>query len=109
MFWSTIAIGIQRQQKPSELSTPLVKDVIYSEDLQRHLAVLDEAMKGTVTTYLGGLPDVPFNATPVNAFYNGCMEVNINGVQLDLDEAVSKHNDIRAHSCPSVWNDKTNS
>uniref|UniRef100_A0A5F9D237 Vitamin K-dependent protein S n=2 Tax=Oryctolagus cuniculus TaxID=9986 RepID=A0A5F9D237_RABIT len=92
-----------------ELSTPLVKDVIYSEDLQRHLAVLDEAMKGTVTTYLGGLPDVPFNATPVNAFYNGCMEVNINGVQLDLDEAVSKHNDIRAHSCPSVWNDKTNS
>lgn len=47
--------------------------------------------------------DVPFSATPVNAFYNGCMEVSINSVQLDLDEAISKHNDIRAHSCPSIW------
>jgi protein S len=52
--------------------------------------------------------DVPFNATPVTAFYNGCMEVNINGVQLDLDEAISKHNDIRSHSCPSVWKDPKN-
>ncbi|KAM6161661.1 vitamin K-dependent protein S [Erethizon dorsatum] len=87
-----------------ELWTPLKEDVIYSEDLQRQLAILDEAMKGTVATYLGGVPDIPFSATPVNAFYDGCMEVNVNGVQLDLDEAVSKHNDIRAHSCPSVWN-----
>lgn len=85
-----------------ELWTPVRKDVIYSKDLQRQLDVLDKAMKGTVATYLGGVPDVSFSATPVNAFYNGCMEVNINGVQLDLDEAISKHNDIRAHSCPSV-------
>ncbi|XP_059955791.1 vitamin K-dependent protein S [Mesoplodon densirostris] len=79
------------------------KDSFHSEDFQRQFAILDKAMKETVATYLGGLPDVPFSATPVNAFYNGCMEVNINGVQLDLDEAISKHNDIRAHSCPSVW------
>ncbi|VCW66608.1 unnamed protein product [Gulo gulo] len=92
-----------------ELFTPLKKDTISSENLQRQLAILDEAMKGTVTTYLGGLPDIPFSATPVNAFYNGCMEVNINGVQLDLDEAVSKHNDIRAHSCPTVSNNTKNS
>lgn len=49
---------------------------------------------------------VPFSATPVTAFFNGCMEVNVNGVQLDLDEAVSKHNDIRAHTCPSVLENK---
>ncbi|XP_066203255.1 vitamin K-dependent protein S [Saccopteryx leptura] len=92
-------------RKKLELWTPLKYDVIYSEDLQRQFDILDKAMKGTVTTYLGGLPVVPFNATPVNAFYNGCMEVNINGVELDLDEAISKHNDIRAHSCPSVLED----
>ncbi|CAK7311793.1 Vitamin K-dependent protein S [Vulpes lagopus] len=92
-----------------ELSTPLKKDTISSEDLPQQFASLDKAMKGTVTTYLGGLPDIPFGATPVNVFYNGCMEVNINGVQLDLDEAISKHNDIRAHSCPSVLKSTKNS
>ncbi|XP_032262240.1 vitamin K-dependent protein S [Phoca vitulina] len=92
-----------------ELFTPLKEDIVSSENLQGQLAILDKAMKGTVTTYLGGLPDIPFSATPVNAFYNGCMEVNINGVQLDLDEAVSKHNDIRAHSCPSVSKSTENS
>ncbi|XP_020039282.2 vitamin K-dependent protein S [Castor canadensis] len=91
-----------------ELHPPLKEGIIYSEDLEQQLAILDKAMKGTVATYLGGLPDVPFNATPVTAFYNGCMEVNINGVQLDLDEAISKHNDIRSHSCPSVWKDPKN-
>ncbi|KAM9635607.1 vitamin K-dependent protein S [Trichechus inunguis] len=85
-----------------ELWNPFEKDTFCSGDLQSQLAILDKAMKGTVFTYLGGIPDVPFGATPVNAFYNGCMEVNINGVQLDLDEAIFKQNDIRAHSCPSV-------
>uniref|UniRef100_A0ABI7XLY0 Vitamin K-dependent protein S n=1 Tax=Felis catus TaxID=9685 RepID=A0ABI7XLY0_FELCA len=92
-----------------ELLTPLKKDIIYSEDLQSQLAILDIAMKERVSTYLGGLPDIPFSATPVNAFYNGCMEMSINGVQLDLDEAISKHNDIRAHSCPSVLKKTKNS
>ncbi|XP_006139931.1 vitamin K-dependent protein S [Tupaia chinensis] len=92
-----------------ELWTPFKGNIIYSEDLSTQLAILDKAMKGTVTTYLGGTPDVPFNATPINAFYSGCMEMNINGVQLDLDEAISKHNDIRSHSCPSVWEAPTSS
>lgn len=91
-----------------EFWTPLQKDIIYSEDLQKQLAILDSAMEGNVTTYLGGIPDVPFSVTPVNAFYNGCMEMNINGIQVDLDEAVAKHNDIRAHSCPSVWKNTQN-
>ncbi|XP_054441219.1 vitamin K-dependent protein S [Pteronotus mesoamericanus] len=93
-------------RKSLQLSTPLKDDVIYSEDLQRQFGILDKAMKGTVATYLGGLPVVPFNVTPVDAFYNGCMEVNVNDVQLDLDEAIFKHNDIRAHSCPSVLENK---
>ncbi|XP_012585039.1 PREDICTED: vitamin K-dependent protein S isoform X2 [Condylura cristata] len=91
-----------------ELWTPFEKNISYSEDLQKQLAILDRAMKETVATYLGGIPDVPFNATPVNAFYNGCMEVNVNGIHLDLDEAVAKYNDIRAHSCPSIWKNTQN-
>ncbi|XP_021094475.1 vitamin K-dependent protein S [Heterocephalus glaber] len=104
---SQLVVGVNRNKL--DLWTPLKKDTTYSEDLQRQLAILDEAMKGTVATYLGGIPDIPFSVTPVNAFYKGCMEVNVNGVQLDLDEAISKHNDIRAHSCPSVWNNTESS
>ncbi|XP_047650287.1 vitamin K-dependent protein S [Phacochoerus africanus] len=91
-----------------ELLTQFEKRRISSEDYQGQFAILDKAMEGTVATYLGGLPDVPFSATPVNAFYNGCMDVIINGVPLDLDEAIAKHNDIRAHSCPSVWKNTRN-
>ncbi|KAF6121258.1 protein S [Phyllostomus discolor] len=94
-------------RKGLELSTPLEGGTISSEDLQRQFDTLDKAMKGTVATYLGGLPVVPLDVTPVDAFYNGCMEVNVNGVQLDLDEATFKHNDIRAHSCPSALENKS--
>ncbi|KAJ7422758.1 hypothetical protein WISP_36714 [Willisornis vidua] len=66
------------------------------------LSILNQAMMANVVTYLGGLPDVPLGATPVTAFYNGCMEVKVNHRQLDLDEAISKHNDIRSHSCPLI-------
>ncbi|XP_037008251.2 vitamin K-dependent protein S [Artibeus jamaicensis] len=89
-----------------ELSTPLKDDIISSEDFQRQFDTLEKAVKGTVATYLGGLPVIPLNATPVDAFYNGCMEVNVNSLQLDLDEATFKHNDIRAHSCPSALENK---
>ncbi|XP_040322925.1 vitamin K-dependent protein S-like [Herpailurus yagouaroundi] len=41
-----------------ELLTPLKKDIIYSEDLQSQLAILDIAMKERVSTYLGGLPGI---------------------------------------------------
>lgn len=40
-----------------ELLTPFEKHTVYS-DLQRQLAILDKAMKGTVTTYLAGLPGI---------------------------------------------------
>lgn len=45
-------------RKYLELSTPLKKDSIYSEDHQRQFAILDKAMEGTVVTYLGGLPGI---------------------------------------------------
>lgn len=44
--------------------------------------------------------DVP--SVSVSAFYRDCVEVNIIRVQLNLDESSSKHNNIGAHSCPSV-------
>ena len=43
-----------------ELLTQLTKDSFHSEDFQRQFAMLDEAMKGTVATYLGGLPGIFF-------------------------------------------------
>ncbi|XP_004446700.1 vitamin K-dependent protein S [Dasypus novemcinctus] len=92
-----------------QLLTPSKKGIIYSEELERQLVILDKAMNGKLVTYLGGIPDVPLNALPVNAFYNGCMEVNINGKQLDLDEAIFKHIGIRPHSCPSVLENTNNS
>ncbi|CAB1327438.1 unnamed protein product, partial [Coregonus sp. 'balchen'] len=49
------------------------------------------------STFIGGLPDVPLVSTPVSSFYRGCMEVTVNGLALDLDEAFHKHNDIRSH------------
>lgn len=48
------------------------------------------------------LDDVPLPANPVTAFYHGCMEITVNGQQLDFDEALNKHNSIKSHSCPPV-------
>ncbi|XP_053242324.1 vitamin K-dependent protein S isoform X2 [Podarcis raffonei] len=73
--------------------------------LEQELSALDQAMNGSIDTYLGGIPDVPLEATPVTVFYNGCMEVKINDKQLDLDEAISKKNDIRSHSCPLLMDE----
>ncbi|XP_028937972.1 vitamin K-dependent protein S [Ornithorhynchus anatinus] len=85
-----------------ELKSSFPTQTIYSEKLQEQLGVLNKAMQGPISTYLGGIPDVPVTATPVSAFYNGCMEVKVNGRELDLDEAIFKQNDIRSHSCPTV-------
>ncbi|XP_033002629.1 vitamin K-dependent protein S [Lacerta agilis] len=73
--------------------------------LEQELSALDQAMNKSIDTYLGGIPDVPLEATPVTVFYNGCMEVKINDRQLDLDEAISKKNDIRSHSCPLLMDE----
>nr|XP_061830711.1 vitamin K-dependent protein S-like [Nerophis lumbriciformis] len=67
------------------------------EALQR----LHSSMRSPVRTYIGGIPDdVPLSATPVTAFYHGCMSISVNGQMLDFDEALSKHNSIKSHSCP---------
>ncbi|XP_052370727.1 vitamin K-dependent protein S, partial [Oncorhynchus keta] len=60
-------------------------------------------MTHSVRTCIGGLPDeVPVSATPVTAYYHGCMDINVNARLLDFDEADTKHNSIKSHSCPPV-------
>ncbi|XP_067116322.1 vitamin K-dependent protein S [Osmerus mordax] len=83
--------------KPSTLSYS-------SPDILRGaLMQLNVTMQEPVSTYIGGLPDhIELSATPVTAFYHGCLDISINGQQLDFDEAVSKHNSIKSHSCPPV-------
>ncbi|XP_076012400.1 vitamin K-dependent protein S-like isoform X2 [Genypterus blacodes] len=71
--------------------------------LREALERLNTAMQNPVSTYIGGIPEeVPLPAMPVTAFYHGCMDVAINGQQLDFDDALSKHNSIKSHSCPPV-------
>ncbi|XP_051918469.1 vitamin K-dependent protein S isoform X1 [Hippocampus zosterae] len=68
---------------------------------QEALQGLNATMRNPISTYIGGIPaDVPLDATPVTAFYHGCMEITVNGQMLDFDEALSKHNSIKSHSCP---------
>ncbi|NXS17563.1 PROS protein, partial [Mystacornis crossleyi] len=93
-----VQVGLLVTKQELELAVDSHTDRSNSEQL----STLHQAMMADVVTYLGGLPDVPLGATPVTAFYNGCMEVKVNNRQLDLDEAISKHNDIRAHSCPLI-------
>ncbi|XP_062982890.1 vitamin K-dependent protein S [Elgaria multicarinata webbii] len=94
-----VQLGLRVTKQLLELTSESHSEVTYIGQL----SVLDQALKalnGTIDTYLGGVPDVPVEATPVTVFYNGCMEVEINDKQLDLDEAIFKKNDIRSHSCP---------
>ncbi|KAJ1116813.1 hypothetical protein NDU88_005018 [Pleurodeles waltl] len=87
-----------------ELTADSYTDITYSDkvELEQQLSILSTAMNGQVVTYLGGLPDIAVSATPVNAFYSGCMDVTINAGPVDLDNAAWKHNDILSHSCPLV-------
>ncbi|KAM9409804.1 vitamin K-dependent protein S [Pholidichthys leucotaenia] len=74
-----------------------------SDALQKALERLNSTMQNPISTYIGGIPEeVPLPATPVTAFYHGCMDITINHQQLDFDEALSKHNSIKSHSCPPV-------
>ncbi|KAM8977446.1 growth arrest-specific protein 6 [Pelodytes ibericus] len=63
---------------------------------------LNDQLERGVKTYVGGLPDIAVTATPVTAYYHGCMSMKIDKKLLDLDEAVHKHNDITSHSCPPI-------
>lgn len=83
---------------------------IKSDALQEALERLNSTMQNPVSTYIGGIPDdVPLPATPVTAFYHGCMDITISGHQLDFDEALSKHNSIKSHSCPPASAPETHS
>uniref|UniRef100_A0A8C2X961 Vitamin K-dependent protein S n=1 Tax=Cyclopterus lumpus TaxID=8103 RepID=A0A8C2X961_CYCLU len=74
-----------------------------SDALQEALKHFNSTMQSPISTYIGGIPDdVPLPATPVTAFYHGCMDITIAGQQLDFDEALGKHNSIKSHSCPPV-------
>ncbi|KAK7166837.1 hypothetical protein R3I93_006571 [Phoxinus phoxinus] len=78
--------------------------VTYSDPVTLSAALLrlDRAMQGHVHTYIGGLPDLPASITPISAFFHGCLEISVSGRQLDFDDAVSKDNSIKSHSCPPV-------
>ncbi|XP_051558000.1 vitamin K-dependent protein S [Myxocyprinus asiaticus] len=73
-----------------------------SEILSGALSKLNNTMQSQVHTYIGGLPDLPLSKMPISAHYHGCMEISVNGQSLDFDEAVSKDNSIKSHSCPPV-------
>ncbi|KAF3686563.1 Vitamin K-dependent protein S Precursor [Channa argus] len=76
---------------------------IPSDALREALERLNTTMQNPISTYIGGIPDdVPLSATPVTAFYYGCMDITVNGKQLDFDDALSKHNSIKSHSCPPL-------
>ncbi|XP_053162720.1 vitamin K-dependent protein S isoform X2 [Hemicordylus capensis] len=92
-----VPLGLRVTRQQLELASDSHSEITYIEP---QLFALHQAMNGSLDTYLGGIPDVPIDATPVTAFYNGCMEVKISDQQVDLDEAISKKNDIRSHSCP---------
>uniref|UniRef100_A0A8C6X647 Vitamin K-dependent protein S n=1 Tax=Naja naja TaxID=35670 RepID=A0A8C6X647_NAJNA len=98
-----VQLGLKISRQELELTADSYSVITYSE---HHLSVLEQAINESVDTYLGGIPDVPVEATPVTVFYNGCMEVKINDRELDLDEAISKQNDIRSHSCPLLYWEK---
>ncbi|XP_030060110.1 vitamin K-dependent protein S [Microcaecilia unicolor] len=99
-----LLVQLKVNRKLVELSAYSHSNITYSDkaELEQQLFILDNAMKGQIETYLGGLPDVPVTASPVNAYYNGCMDVTVNSIPLDLDEALFKQNDIHSHSCPLV-------
>ncbi|XP_036397223.1 vitamin K-dependent protein S [Megalops cyprinoides] len=73
-----------------------------SDVLRARLSALNTTMQSPVSTFVGGVPDLPVTATPVTAFYHGCIEITVNDQRLDFDEAVSKHSRIKSHSCPPV-------
>ncbi|XP_029904382.1 vitamin K-dependent protein S [Myripristis murdjan] len=76
---------------------------MHPDALREALDRLNSTMQKPISTYIGGIPEeVPFPATPVTAYYHGCMDISINGQQLDFDEALNKHNSIKSHSCPPV-------
>lgn len=99
-----LSIGFTATKSAVEITSNSYTEINYidKEEMKKQLVILDQSMKGPVDTYLGGIPDIPVTATPVSAFYVGCMDITINGKLVDLDDALLKQNDIRSHSCPFI-------
>ncbi|KAM3625273.1 uncharacterized protein V6R79_009428 [Siganus canaliculatus] len=99
-------LAVQLAVTPTDIqvsATSATVSYMESNALQKALDHLNATMQNPISTYIGGIPDeVPLSVTPVSAFYHGCMDITINGQQLDFDEAISKHNSIKSHSCPPV-------
>uniref|UniRef100_A0AAQ5ZH40 Vitamin K-dependent protein S n=1 Tax=Amphiprion ocellaris TaxID=80972 RepID=A0AAQ5ZH40_AMPOC len=98
-------LTVQLNVTPTEIQITANSSIVSymkSDALQEALERLNSTMQNPISTYIGGIPDVPLPATPVTAFYHGCMDITVNGQQLDFDEALSKHNSIKSHSCPPV-------
>ncbi|XP_057187327.1 vitamin K-dependent protein S [Triplophysa rosa] len=92
-------VSPERIQLTANSSTVSYSD---SETLSAAVSKLNNTLQNPVQTYIGGLPDLPLSNTPISAYYHGCLEIKVNGLKLDFDEAVSKHNSIKSHSCPPV-------
>ncbi|XP_049634076.1 growth arrest-specific protein 6 [Suncus etruscus] len=97
-----LAVSVSRAQASLEVDGTRGQSEVSPAGLQERLAVLERHLQGSVRTFVGGLPEVPVTSTPVTAFYRGCMTLEVNHKELDLDEAVYKHSDILSHSCPPV-------
>ncbi|XP_077375663.1 vitamin K-dependent protein S [Festucalex cinctus] len=96
----TVLLSVTPTEISISANSSNVREIL-PDALQEALQRLNSTMQNPVSTYIGGIPDeVPLDATPVTAFYHGCMDISVNGQMLDFDEALSKHNSIKSHSCP---------
>nr|XP_030712519.1 growth arrest-specific protein 6 isoform X4 [Globicephala melas] len=95
-----VTVSVNKDEATLEVDGTKGQSEVSPAGLQERLAVLGRHLQGSVLTFVGGLPDVPVTSAPVTAFYRGCMTLEVNRKVLDLDEAIYKHSDITAHSCP---------
>lgn len=97
-----VTVSLKEGKANLEVDGTKGQSEVSTAQLHERLALLAAHLRGSVLTFIGGLPDVPVTSAPVTAFYHGCMTMEVNGKPLDLDEATYKHSDITAHSCPPV-------
>nr|XP_061796119.1 vitamin K-dependent protein S-like [Nerophis lumbriciformis] len=103
----TVLLSVTQTEISISANSSTVKKIL-PDAQQVALQHLNSSMQNPVSTYIGGIPDdVPLDSTPVTAFYHGCMDISVNGQMLDFDEALSKHNSIKSHSCPPALTSET--
>ncbi|XP_053563655.1 growth arrest-specific protein 6 isoform X2 [Bombina bombina] len=102
----SVEVSVSKDQMLLTFDGVAGQQEVHGSELKLIFSILNVYMQKGVKTYVGGLPDVAVTTTPVTAFYHGCMTMRILQKQLDLDDAVHKHNDITSHSCPPIKSDK---